>query len=380
MEHDLAKQQTAPSLPQELMIEAFVDAFEVATQLKVDDARQVEVPFSGLEGRQRLDAVMHVQGPEPFTFAAEITRQGFPRDIKNAVWQLDEYVRAQQAEDPRAQSGRPIVRLVIGQHLSPGARAVLRNRGIAHFDVSNSGLYFKHGTMLIDVTGPPAPAPRYKPSSLFTGAREQVIHALLHTRDAWFNGLDLVRMAHTSGYTVSQTLRHLENLGWVATKGGGRTAMRRLEQPGELLGAWAAAWKSRKTPSTRWFFFTPDQRRAAEAIAEQLHESDVGAWAFTGVTAGNDMAPLLTSIDVFEINIQPGEADRVATALGAKKADRGANVTLHERDGAAALFTHHGPSGRPIVSPWIAYLDLVKEERGRNKELAQHLRESVLKV
>lgn len=302
--------------------------------------------------------------------AIEIKREAYPRDIKNALWQLDEYRRAVQGE-------QDVIPAVVAQNLSPGARELLRRRNVAFYDASGS-LFLRRGDVVVDIDRPASPAPRSRPSSLFAGAREQVIHALLHSRGEWITGKELAEQARTSGFTVSQTLRELK---WVQADGGGRTARRRLAQPAPLLDAWASVWKEREEVKSHWFVFAAHSRLLPDAIAGKLQRADAHNWCISGAVAGNALAPLLTNVDVVDLIVGPGQAQAIADAVGAKLADKGANLVIVERSGASDLFRRPmSDHPAPLASPFIVYLDLLKDERGRNKELAAQLRSTVLKV
>lgn len=374
MSAKLADQQTpAEGVSEQDLLEEFVRLLEGATPFSVAPERHYEVEFSALEGHQRLDALLRVDGDPGVWLAIEMKREAFPRDIKNALWQLDEYQRAVQGE-------KDVIPVVIAHSLSPGARELLRSRNIAYYDSSGS-LFIRRGDVVVNIDRPAAPAPRSRPGSLFAGAREQVIHALLNAGGEWVTGKDLAEQAKTSGFTVSQTLGELERREWVKTDGGGRTARRRLEQPGALLDAWAAAWKERPEARSRWFAFSVNPRVLPDSIAEKLHAANEANWCITGAVAGNALAPLLTSVDVVDLIVAPGQAQSVADAVGAKPAEKGANLVIVERSGASDLFRRSmPPHPAPLASPFIVYLDLIRDDRGRNKELASELRSTVLKV
>jgi len=374
MKSKLADQQTAVKGSAEPnLLDGFVRTLEEATSFLVTPDRHYEVEFPALDGRQRLDALLRVDGNPGVWLAIEMKREAFPRDIKNALWQLDEYQRAVKGE-------KDVIPVVLAHNLSPGARELLRSRNVAYYDASGS-LFLRRGEVVVDIDRPAAPAPRSRPGSLFAGVREQVIHALLNARGEWITGKELAAQAKTSGFTVSQTLGELERMGWVRTDGGGRTARRRLEQPGALLDAWAAAWKERTEARSRWFAFSANPRVLPDSIAEKLHAANEANWCISGAVAGNALAPLLTSVDVVDLIVAPGKAQSVASTAGAKPAERGANLVIVERSGASDLFQRSMPDHHaPLASPFIVYLDLLKDDRGRNQELASQLRATVLKV
>jgi len=364
----LAAQQTSG------LIHAFVQQVHEAAQLQLSAEPAYEVEFDAFDGKQRLDAVVRMRGgATELLMAVEVLRHAYPRDIKRALWQLDEFSRSAGAADVM-----PVVPVVIGHQISPGARELLRSRHIGYFDATGS-LYLKHGDMLVNIDKPAPPTQRSRPTSLFTGAREQVIHALLDARSEWLSGHELAAKAKTSTFTVSQTLRELERMEWIEAEGAGRSSRRRLSRPGAVLDAWTEAWRQRDEQKSRWFLFSPRPHAFSDTFTSKLDPS--GGWSLTGASAGNSLAPLLTSVDVLDVVVPPGQSGQIVAAAGLKPADRGHNITLVERSGASLLFQQSLPNSPvPLASPFIVYLDLLKDERGRHKELAAHLRSQVLKV
>lgn len=362
-----------PSEPNAPLVDHFIQAFEAASKARVSQERQFEVPFERAGGARRLDLLLRVDSPhEDLYLAVEMIREGYPRDVRNAVWQLEEYRLA-------SDHGSRVVPVVLAEHLSTGARESLRERNVAYFDASGS-LYLNHGQWLINIERAGKPAPPRRAGSLFTDAREQVVHALLQSKQAWLSGQEVAKSAETSTYTVSLTMQELERLEWVESQGSGRNLRRRLAQPGKLLDAWSEAWRKRKESRTRWYMYTPNPNNLLLAITDKLHRTNPSGWAFTGTAAANVLAPLLTGIDTAEVIIPPGNTDRYVDAMALKQADKGSNVILVERSGASLLFCQEHPEFPSwFASPFIQYLDLL-DGRGRNKELAAHVREVILKI
>lgn len=356
------------------LLEEFASALQRASSVNIGPEREFEVEFLGFDGRMRADAQLRLGGERPAVIVVELMRNGYPRDMRNAVWTLQEYTRT-ISQPPE------VIMAVAAERLSPGARELLRARGIAYYDRSGS-LYFKRGELTIDIDRPAKGADRARPASEFDGAREQVIHALLYTQGKPFTGLELATHAQTSQFTVSQTLHILEQKGLVVGQAAGRSAQRRLADPGALLDAWAAAWISRPERTTQWYFFAPNPATLATSIGwKLLKEEHIYDWAYTGAEAGNYLAPLLTNVDRLDVVVSPGRAQKIARAIQLQPAESGWNVRLIERAGAGDLFRRPIPDyDIPLASPFIVYLDLLKDDRGRNKELAQHLRVNVLKI
>ncbi|MDR0279673.1 MAG: hypothetical protein LBJ37_17480 [Paucimonas sp.] len=343
-------------------MQAFADAVRGATGAGVSDIR-----FSPMNNQGEPDAFANLDtsdGQWPLVFSMGKTLH--PRDVRAALWQLD----------ARRQSGT--VCILLAEHLSKGAREMLRQQGVGFFD-STGALFLKHRNWLINIE-PSAPKTRSAPREIeiFRGAREMVVHAVLQSRGEWFHGLDIVEVSNTSGYSVSTVLQALERLEWVESKGQGRNRLRRLTNPGALLDGWAHDWLQRKHCKTRWYLFCPDPKRLAQEIAARLAGLK-GPVALTGAIAANRLSPLLTHVDMAEV-VVPGGAQALAADIGLKPAEKGANVTLIERSGATQLFQEYSPTERTwSTSPFIQYLDLL-DGRGRNAELAAQLRSEILRI
>jgi hypothetical protein len=299
----------------------------------------------------------------------ETLRHAYPRDIREAVWKLDEYKLASRQEG--------LITLVAAESLSPGARDLLRKRGIGYFE-RNGNLYLRWRQWLINIQRPEKASARKGITALFTDSREMVVHALLMHRKEWLTGSELAQMAHTSSYTCSVVLQELERREWCESSGAGRTLRRQLTKPRQLLDAWAEHWTKRKEQRSRWYVFAERPNLLLMQLTRQIDQAGVSFdWAFTGTAAANVYAPLLTSVDTAEIIVKPGHAEQLAKTLHLKPADKGANVTLVERDGASLLFRDAHPEYPSyFASPFILYLDLL-DGRGRNKELAQHVLEKL---
>lgn len=358
--------------PTGALAEQFVQAFEKATGATISDDRQWELPFQRSDGLRRLDLLLHVHTePRELDLAIELIKHGYPRDIRQTVWQLEEYLLSTERRDHT-------IPFVVAEYLSPGARASLRERNIGYFDSSGS-LFLRKGDWLVNIDRAGKAKKSARAGSIYTGAREQVVHALLHADDKWLTGLEIAELAQTSSYTVSQTLQELERLEWTVSEGSGRQQRRRLVQPGKLLDAWADNWRTRQETKTRWYTYAPNPQSAAQWIYNAFRNTKQDDWTATGAAAANILSPLLTSVDTVDVMVPPGNAAQYATDLGLKEVAKGANVTLLERAGASTLFRHQQDSYLWFASPFIVYLDLL-DDRGRNKELASEFRSNVLKI
>lgn len=327
-------------------------------------SRRAEIEF---DDGHRLDLLVTLRvGEYSAEVAIETVRNAYPRDVQAAIWRLNEYQFS-------SQDRKDVIPLVAAESLSPGARDMLRKRGIGYFE-RNGNLYLQHGSWLVNIEKPDREAAKRGVTSLFTDAREMVVHALLVNRKKWLTGGELAEISQTSQYTCSVVLQELERREWSESNGSGRTLRRRLSRPRALLDEWAEHWNKRRDETTRWYFFTDRPKLLLERLTYEIHKAEVSfPWAFTGTSAANVYAPLLTGADTSDIVVPQGRAKDLAKVLGLKPAEKGANVTLIERDGTSLQFRDlHPEYPSYFASPFILYLDLL-DGRGRNKELAENV-------
>lgn len=345
----------------------------------ITEHEEVEVPFGDHRRNVQLDALVETKTPDgrPCVLAIEIKRVAYPRDARMAISHLMEY-RATVSSDIQVEL------CLVADTISPGSREQLRKAGINYYDQSGT-LYFRHHTWLVDIERTPIRPARKKEIALFSGAREQVVHALLYhwsknPDDGYISGGELSLLSHTSTFTVSSTMQALEQHDFVESKGSGPSQRRRLREPAALLDAWAEDWIRRREVKTRWYTYAPSGR-ITDRVIEGFVVHGRQEWALTGAAAANSTVPRLTNVDRVEVIVQPGEAEQLASAMGLSQADKGSNVVLIERTGASFLFLDEHPE-RPhsrFASRFIQYLDLLNGY-GRNKELAEEFRKYVLKI
>lgn len=361
-------------------VSEFLSALDQVAGLEVVECEE-EVPFELEARRLRLDFLIQVRlGGESFStsLAIESTDTAYPRDAEK----LRDRFCARATQGGRAEE----VPVVVATAMSGNAQKVLRDGGINFYETSTGTLYYRHGLRLIDIQRESKDAgDQRKIRSVFSGAREQVVHALLvhwrrEGRDAWVSGAELADMASTSPFTVSTTMQELERNSWVDVTGSGPALRRRLSRPEQLLDAWAQVWKLRlsKEKRTRWYAYASGTGGIVDRMLEQLADDE--GWMMTGAAAANAMAPHLTAVDRVAIIVPPGRVTgRWASSLGLEQAEKGSNVTFVERSGASLMFgdTHPERPGSRFASPFVVYLDLL-DGVGRNKELAAEFRSRAL--
>lgn len=344
----------------EKLVDALRSAFSHSREVALHDCRALKMDGPGALIQLKAENEIH-------HVVIDILRTAYPRDIRRTIWKLEE-------SETSVVEASNVIRLVAAESLSPGAKSLLIKKGYAFFETSGS-LYVRSRNFFINIERESQTNGRSALPSLFTDAREAVVHALLKNALKWTTGAELAELSGSSPYTCSVVMQELERREWCESKGAGPSKRRRLIKPGVLLDAWAEQWKKRNGTDSRWYAFVADPRQLLTRITVEIEDSQINfPWAFTGTSAANIYAPLLTGTDNVEIVVPPGFTMCLAQALKLKPASKGANVSIIEREGASLLFRDRGAEFPAyFASHLIMYLDLLNG-RGRNKELAAHLR------
>ena len=195
----------------------------------------------------------------------------------------------------------------------------------------------------------------------------------------------LVHQTGLSAGLVSRVLHRLASLNLLKISGAGPNRYWQLVDRGGLLDLWAAE-EEPPPPSTGLYVWT----RSAKDILQKLTLLDEVSkrWALGGAAAANVYAPTLTVIPDPTAWIEAHVlAEEIATVLGGKIVDQGANLYLCQSDQGLALTnaTLWKPLGAAamesselrIVTRARAYIEALKEGR-RSAEIAQNLREKIL--
>lgn len=360
-------------------VRRFLDSLDQVVGLRVD-ACEVDASDSDT-GQTKVDVIVRARlgnEEQDSVLLIEAKESVYPRDAQR----LMERFTSRAHYSPV--SGE--VPVVVATHLSEASKKLLREGHVNFFEVNSGTLFYRHGLRHIDIQRQSDEPVERKIRSVFNGAREQVVHALLeHWRrarsEAWVSGAELAEKASTSSFTVSTTMQELERQAWIDVTGAGPTLRRRLSHPELLLDAWAEAWKQRlpKEKRTRWYAYASGPGGIVDHMLERLADRD--GWAMTGAGAANAVVPHLTAVDRVSIIVPAGVSKEWAAGLKLEPAEKGSNVTFIERTGASLMFcdTHPERPGSRFASRFVMYLDLL-DGVGRNKELAAEFRSRALKL
>ena len=309
-------------------------------------------------------------GEKAVTLLIQVKKALYPRDVRQALWQLREFARRW----PQSAEGRQTAIFFVAQSISPGAKDLLRDERVGYYD-SGGSLFLPADNIYVYVEKPPPKSLSKSIRSLFSGRRAQVLYALLMRHGGWFGVKEMAEQAQVSPATASQVLTELERLDWVESRGQGPSKKRHLREPGALLDAWAKQLAVMRPLAMRRYFVPLVRadglvQKFAEVCA--AHEAE---YAITHEAAGQRYAPLLSTVVQMRCRMMAGAAANGALgAIDARIVDRGANLAVIEIRSSGELLFRELVDGIWLASPVQVYLDLMRGE-GRAREMAKHLRQ-----
>lgn len=327
-------------------------------------------PISSVQGRARARAlalaVLGAVKGRPVRFLVEARASGYPRDVQQAIYQLDGLRRLEQ---PVAD-----VPLLAAPAISEAGRELLRRHKLAYWDAGGS-IYLDLPWAFYWVDRP-VPAGRARIlRNVYRGSAARVLHALLlETGRAWHVS-ELAQRAQVSLSTAHQVCTFVEAQLWMDKAGKGPRAVRVLRQPGALLDAWAAEHSLAEYEARRFHRWAREPDELLHAATEAL----AGAGVEHALTLGSGarlVAPYGTDAGRAWVLVPTGAAGRLdgmARAGDLRPVEEGEAVTfLITRERSPLLFR------RQVHGFWVAsdvqlYLDLWAWPL-RGKEQARHLR------
>lgn len=303
------------------------------------------------------------------TLLIEARKSLYPRDVRQALWQLRETKR-RAPEDGRHMDTVP---MLIAESISPGSKELLQGERVGYFDSGGSLFLPAKGVYLL-VDKPPPKVLVRAARLLFSGRRARVLHALLIRHSDWVGVKALAEQTRVSPATASQVLRELERLEWLESRGQGPAKERHLREPAALLDAWAQHLATTRLIPLRRFYVSAVRSDAlVDRIAQAFDERGVH-YAITDEAAAQRYAPFLSTVSQVRCRLVPGlAADEALGAIGARAVNEGANFTIIDTKSSSELLFREKVGVSWLASPVQVYLDLLQGE-GRAKDMAEHLR------
>ena len=337
---------------------------ELVAEVPAVRMENVEVEPRGRDRGVDILARLNVHD-RPHMLVCEVKSNGHPRNVREALFQLRNYVAHLGSENA--------VPMFIAPYLSPEAQALCKENNVAFLDlVGNARLAFDNVFIERRVSDRP-PADRRELKSLFKPKSAQVLRVLLRDPKRAWRVTELAEIAGISLGHVSNVRTGLLDREWAQVSNGGLF----LSEPDALLNAWRNEYEVPE--GNRLAFYTILHGSAFEQAARDVLgvPSEKGKAVFASFSAANWLAPFgRTGMQYFYAD--DAGLERLKEHLKLSLSSKGENVVVTvPKDFGLFRDTIEPAHGAVCTSAVQTYLDLwVSGERGQ--EAAEHLREEKL--
>ena len=329
-----------------------------------------------IEGREvaltprgdRVDAIIEAMiAGRSLQLLVEAKREAFPRDVRQAIWQLRNHLAHQTDAE------REVVPFFVARAISPGAREMLREEKIGFYDLGGT-LYIPAPNTFIYIDRPVPPKDSKAFGVIFQGQRARVVQEIFARRPDWVSVKQIAEDAEVSPATASDTLSEMERREWIEVEGAGPSKLRRLRAPKLVLDAWADFLADQKPPKfERYYVSSANAEELAQKLDRACGEADA-AYAVTSEAAAQAYAPYLSTVSQLRCRIIPGpQRDRALERLNARPVSEGWNLAVIETRARGDVTVGDRIDGVALARPLQVYLDLLQGS-GRAKDMAAHLR------
>lgn len=352
------------------LTEAFVAALRQVPGARADVAAR---EFAA-GGHGKIDILVDTEiGGKPMLLLVEVRQEAFPRDVREAVWQLETYAKKLTETEKRH-----IQPFLIAEAISPGAREILRERDVGYFDKSGS-LYVPAPGAFVFVDRPQPKRKRRATGAVFYGRKSQVLMTVFERRKEWLSVKEVSDASGVSPPTVSQTLSDLERREWMESQGSGPAKVRRLSDARAVVDAWVRYVSEQKPPKIRRYYVPASgQERLVRYVAE-AYDVHAVKYAITGEAAAQIYSPYLTNVSQVICRVQSGASLELALEMmDARPAQEGWNVGLYEVKASEGFCSIQELDRVNLAHPLQVYLDLLALGTGRSKDMAEHFRHEKL--
>lgn len=297
----------------------------------------------------------------PYLLVAEIKNSGQPRYVNEAVNQLKVYQNGM---------GNDTYGVVLAPYISERSARICKENNLGYADLAGN-CYLSFSSVFIQREGNPNPYTQERElKSLFYPKSERILRVLLTAGPKDWLTEELADEANTSLGQVSNVKKYLGNQGWLDKE----TKKLRLQNPFELLAAWAENYTFRKNEVLEYYSLK-SPAETEDLLSNTCQELGLRL-SLTGFSGGARYVPMVRYQRVMAY-LEDG-FDQVASDISLKPVTSGANVMLLKPYDSGVFYNSRLVEDTPVVSPIQAYLDL-NSYRGRGEEAAQEILDKVIR-
>ncbi len=323
-----------------------------------------------------LDLQVEIKG-RPVRVLIVTRAQGYPRDIREAVWKLEQISGANKEDSSRSDArDEPVVCMVVAPAISQKGRELLRQEGFGYWD-SGGSIYIELPWAVFFIDRPQPKGAERPIRTIYRGRTTRVLHAMLLDPARHWQVRELAERAEVSAYTVHQVLTFLEKQLWVEKHGSGPNTLRVLRDPGALLDAWAEAHALEKYTFHRFYLWSQSQAALRRRLIGVLNDLEAD-YALTLGSGSELIAPYATRTDRLTLLVQDTrEVDQVVREMNLAPVETGENIAFLVTHDHSPLMFRQQVENMFVASNIQLYLDLWAWPK-RGKEQARHLRKQML--
>lgn len=269
----------------------------------------------------------------------------------------------------RLLSSEPNIELVVVERAPEGLRKAVAEAGINYLDLAGRGRVIAPGLVYVASPRPNYPVGSAR-SSPFAPKASRVVRVLLSDPGRPWRLSDVAVLSELNPGNVHRALAALVDRGMVERDEDAYV----VSDPGSLLEAWA---DQHQEPRERlWFPYEGDLRDFVRKLIGDLGEHAV----VSGELAAEELAPYLPAESAIIHALDPDAFSSLPRPEIRPPiphlSPRPGQVVVNASDAGDGQF-RVVKDGLPLAAPSQVYVDLARD-RGRGREAAEHLRESVI--
>ncbi len=292
------------------------------------------------------------------TLVAEVRKSGQPRQVREAVEQLNEY----RAVLPNSCG------IFLAPYISPKANELCRKQAIGYLDLAGNCL-LSFGSVYISKEGRENSLTRKRDlRSLYSPKAERILRVLLSDPKKPWRVQDIASEAGVSLGQASNVKKLLADREWIRTESDGF----RIQEPEALFKEWSGRYDARRSQASHYYSIQ-DPADIENELAGYCRKQKI-EYALTGFSAAARLAPMVRYQRVTAY--ASCDLSKLARGLKLKEVSSGANVTLLEPYDDGIYYDASVNDGIRIVSALQACLDL-QVVRGRGEEAAEAIMQDI---
>lgn len=290
-----------------------------------------------------------------YRFCIEVKRAGYPQYVREGIFHLEEYRKANPLCYP----------IIAVPRLGEQGKKICNKHKVGYIDFDGN-MKITFGSIYIEIEGKRTKLPYLtQGQSLFSPKAVRVTKCLLYEPDRKWTQKDIAQKAQLSKGMISRLVKRMVETGYLIEEGKKLS----LANFDDLLKAWLEEALNRREIKKCYYVWAQNPQRLMQTISNELARRDV-QYAFTQEAGASLIAPF-SSFDIVTIYIEGFDKFPV-NFLSASETNKGFNVVLLEAPGETIFKDAQEKDGMKVVDNLQLYVDLMKNPLRGSKQ-AEHV-------